>query len=160
MVKTEAGRLRLPVMDRDRSKESMMALAPDDLTPGLFITVLETVVERPAPTPGGGAAMLETKEYAGGGVVLEVVATSFPFVLVRNHTTEIMRSPKAFPLDLRRTKVMRLTEDYVRAALDAQPGRQASQAHPTPPDASMIDQPNPMPFTWGATQRPDDDESR
>lgn len=137
-----------------------MALAPDDLTPGLFITVLETTVERPAPAAGGGAALIETKEYAGGGVVLEVVATSFPFVLVRNHTTEIMRSPKVFPLDLRRTKVMRLTEEYVRAALDAQPGRQSAPALPAPPDASMIDRPNPMPFTWGATQRPEDDDTR
>ncbi len=100
-----------------------MALAPDDLTPGLFITVLETTVERPAPGPGGGASMLEMKEYAGAGVVLEVVATSFPFVLVRNHTIEIMRSPKVFPLDLRRTRVMRLTEEYVRAALGGEDRR-------------------------------------
>ncbi|MFG0276181.1 MAG: hypothetical protein ACF8QF_14110 [Phycisphaerales bacterium] len=148
-------------MDRNRrKKEAAMALAPDDLTPGMFITVLETTVERPAPGPGGHPSMIETKEYAGAGVVLEVVATSFPFVLVRNHTIEIMRSPKVFPLDLRRTKVMRLTEEYVRAAIDIQPGRQASPALPAPPNASMIDGPTPMPFTWGANQRPENDEDR
>jgi hypothetical protein len=148
-------------MDRNRrKKEASMALAPDDLTPGLYITVLETTVERPAPGPGGGASMLEMKEYAGAGVVLEVVATSFPFVLVRNHTIEIMRSPKVFPLDLRRTRVMRLTEEYVRAAIDTQPGRQSAPALPSPPSASMIDGPNPMPFTWGANQRPDADDDR
>lgn len=138
-----------------------MALAPDDLVPGMFISVLETRVERPHPFPASaGATSFESKEYAGAGVVLEVVAVSFPFVLVRNHTVEIMRSPKVFPLDLRRTRVTRLSEEYVQAAVESQPGRQTPPALPAPPNAQMIDGPNPLPFTWGADQRPDPDEDR
>jgi hypothetical protein len=101
-----------------------MAIAPDDLVPGMFVTVLETLVERPHPfAHAAGKETFEMKEYAGSGVVLEVLAISFPFVLVRNHTTLMLPSPKVFPIDLRRTRLSRLQEEYVQAALSTLPSQ-------------------------------------
>ncbi|MFG0257463.1 MAG: hypothetical protein ACF8GE_06140 [Phycisphaerales bacterium JB043] len=98
-----------------------MSLAPDDFTPGMFVTVLDTSVERPHPfAHAAGKETFEMKSYTGAGVVLEVVSTSFPFVLVRNHTRRMMPSPRVFPVDLRRTRLARLSDDYVREAVSAQ----------------------------------------
>ena len=93
-----------------------MAIAPDDLVPGMFVTVLDTTVERPHPfAQATGKETFEMKDYAGSGVVLQVLATSFPFVLVRNHTTQILPSPKVFPIDLRRSDRVQQVSGYRRA---------------------------------------------
>jgi hypothetical protein len=99
-------------------------MAPDDFCPGMFVTVLDTTVERPHPfAHAAGQETFEMKSYTGAGVVLEVVATSFPFILVRNHTTRMLPSPRVFPVDLRRTRLTRLNEEYVQAAMTSQPSQ-------------------------------------
>lgn len=130
-----------------------MSMAPDDFAPGMFVTVLETVVERPHPFPGAsGSAVFDSKDYSGAGVVLEVVEVSFPFVLVRNHTQEMLRSPRMFPIDLRRTRLIRLNKEYVRAALAGQPGQKPLGA----PGVQQGGQSLPaLPFVWGAGTFPE-----
>ena len=130
-----------------------MSMAPDDFAPGMFVTVLETMVERPHPFPGAsGSAVFDAKDYSGAGVVLEVVAVSFPFVLVKNHTQDMLRSPKVFPIDLRRTKLTRLNQEYVRAAVAGQPGQKPQTAAGGQQGGQT---PQVMPFTWGAGTFPE-----
>jgi len=94
-------------------KEYEMQLAPDDLTPGLFVTLLET--EAPARHEGPTAA--PAKDYTAAGAVLRVISVSLPFVLVQNMTPGMLRGPRMFPVDLRRSNLSALSDDYVRAAI-------------------------------------------
>ena len=112
-----------------------MQLAPDDLTPGMFVTVLDT--ENPPRHEGAGPVPPKpTKDYTASGAVLRVVSLSLPFVLVQNMTPGMLRGPRMFPVDLRRSRLAALNDDYVRAAIGKPPAvdRPISTA-----DASVID---------------------
>ena len=108
-------------------KEYEMQLAPDDLTPGLFVTLLET--EAPARHEGPTAA--PAMDYTAAGAVLRVISVSLPFVLVQNMTPGMLRGPRMFPVDLRRSNLSALSDDYVRAAIADPP--------PTTEPISLID---------------------
>jgi hypothetical protein len=97
-----------------------MQLAADDLAPGLFVTVLETDGP-PRPEPGPPGRVRETKDYTAAGAVLRVVSVSLPFVLVQNMTPGMLRGPRMFPVDLRRSKLAAISDDYVRAAIGEPP---------------------------------------
>jgi len=97
-----------------------MQLAPDDLTPGMFVTVLET--ENPPRHEGAGPVPPKpTKDYTASGSVLRVISLSLPFVLVQNMTPGMLRGPRMFPVDLRRSRLAPLSDDYVRAAIGEPP---------------------------------------
>lgn len=97
-----------------------MQLAADDLTPGMFVTVLETEGP-PRPEPGRPGPPRETKDYTAAGAVLRVISLSLPFVLVQNMTPGILRGPRMFPVDLRRSRLASLSDEYVRAAMGDPP---------------------------------------
>lgn len=126
-----------------------MTLAPDNIMPGMHVSILETVTRRTRQTDG---RVQESKKYAGAGAVLEVIAVSHPFVLVRSRTPSLLAAPAPFPVDLRRTRLTTLSDDYVRAAIASQPtprpGEQADS-----PGPRMMPAP-PMPFSWGAAMFP------
>ena len=126
-----------------------MTLAPDNISPGMHISILETVIQR-ARKPEGG--FHETKKYAGAGAVLEVIAVSHPFVLVRSCTPALLSAPAPFPIDIRRTRLTTLSDEYVRAALAAQPEVRPPDAGATAPTRAMPAP--PMPFSWGASMFP------
>jgi|GEM_PF-6334070 len=97
-----------------------MQLAADDLAPGLFVTVLET--DGPSrPEPGPPMRARESKDYTGAGAVLRVISVSLPFVLVQNMTPGMLRGPRMFPVDLRRSRLASLSDEYVRAAIGKPP---------------------------------------
>ena len=73
---------------------------------------------------------------------------------------EIMRSPAVFPIDLRRTKLTRLTGEYVQAAQVSQPGRAAAPGGSLITEVSPNEGAGPMPFTWGVGVFPVRDESQ
>ncbi len=97
-----------------------MQLAADDLTPGMFVTVLESEGP-PRPDPARPGPPRETKDYTAAGAVLRVISLSLPFVLVQNMTPGMLRGPRMFPVDLRRTKLASLSDEYVRAAMGDPP---------------------------------------
>ncbi len=112
-----------------------MQLAPDDLTPGMFVTVLET--EGPARHEGPGALPPKpTKDYTAAGAVLRVISLSLPFVLVQNMTPGMLRGPRMFPVDLRRSRLSPLSDEYVRAAIGEPPSVNEAIS---PIDASVIE---------------------
>ncbi len=96
-----------------------MQLAPDDLTPGMFVTVLET--ENPPRHEGPGLPAKPTKDYTAAGAVLRVISISLPFVLVQNMAPGMLRGPRMFPVDLRRSRLSTLADEYVRAAIGEPP---------------------------------------
>jgi len=112
-----------------------MQLAPDDLTPGMFVTVLET--ENPPRHEGVGPTPAKvSKDYTASGAVLRVISLSLPFVLVQNMTPGMLRGPRMFPVDLRRSRLAPLSDEYVRAAIADPP---ALDQPISPIDASVIE---------------------
>jgi hypothetical protein len=132
----------------DREAESM-TLAPDNIMPGMHVSILETVTRRTRQTDGG---VQESKKYAGAGAVLQVIAVSHPFVLVRSRTPSLLASPAPFPIDIRRTRLTTLSDDYVRAAIASQPSPRPGEA--SEQSGSRFMPAPPMPFSWGAAMFP------
>lgn len=128
-----------------------MQLAADDLTPGMFVTILDT--EAPARhQEGPGAAPPGTskasRDYTGSGAVLRVLSMSLPFVLVQNMTPGMLRGPRVFPVDLRRSRLTVLADEYVRSAIGDPPPLDEAIS---PIDAGIIDE---------AGAAPDDDDPK
>lgn len=127
-----------------------MQLAADDLAPGLFVTLLETQGPSRPDAPGAGGH--SSADYTGAGAVLRVISVSLPFVLVQNMTPGMLRGPRMFPVDLRRSKLSTLSNEYVRAAIGEPPS-------PREPisliDAGVIERPEPPAESQGGASSKD-----
>lgn len=117
-----------------------MQLAADDLVPGMFVTVLDTEGKHEPQGPGGKPG----KDYTAAGAVLRVISVSLPFVLVQNMTPGMLRGPRMFPVDLRRSRLSSISDEYVRAAIGDPP----SIHEPISPiDAGVISREDDTPDT-------------
>lgn len=103
-------------------KERAVQLAADDLTPGMFVTILDTEApSRRHPEVPGAPRPDGDRDYTGSGAVLRVLSMSLPFVLVQNMTPGMLRGPRVFPVDMRRSRLAGLSDEYVRVAIGKPP---------------------------------------
>jgi hypothetical protein len=109
-----------------------MPTPADDLKPGMYVAIVdsESNHNEPEPTgmfsfPFGFSSATSSLAVSYNGKPLEVLAVSLPFVCVREGS-------KRFALDLRETRVQRLSTQFVNAMLPERRKKRKKGEQPQP----------------------------
>lgn len=93
-----------------------MEYQQEDIQKGDFVTVLVgQKYEHHSDSMLGGTATLVNEDNSYKGDVLEVLCVDYPFAIFKNHSDRVL--PRPINLDLRKWKLKKLSQEYVRIAL-------------------------------------------